>query len=88
MEEAIDRLLKAYRLSDKMIELDIIKAWPEVMGDMIAGKTIDIYVKNKVLYVKLDSSTLREELSYGKSKLIKNINEHIKQEFLKDVVLK
>ncbi len=88
LEEAIQRLLKAYRLDGKMLEIDVVDAWEKVMGPLIKSKTNEAWVKDRVLHVRLESSTLREELSYGKPQIIKNINDHIGQEFLNDVVLK
>jgi hypothetical protein len=88
LEDAIERLLKVYKLSDKMVELDVIEAWGEVMGPVIAGKTIEIRVVKKVIHVKLDSSTLREELSYGKSQIVENLNSHLGIDYLKGVLLK
>ena len=88
LDEAIKSLLKAYRLGDKMVELDILKGWPEIMGPVVASKTNRITVKNKVLIVELDSAVLREELSYGKAQIVRNVNDFLQQEFLKDVHLK
>ena len=45
-------------------------------------------VKNKTLYVKLSSSVLREELSYGKEKIIKMINEEMGKEVVTKLVLR
>lgn len=88
LKEAIDQLMKVYRLGDKMLEIDVVDAWNELMGEAIAKKTDQVFVRDKVLYVKLNSAALREELSYGKQKIINNINEHIGKQFLKDVILK
>ena len=88
LDEAIKSLLKAYRLNDKMVELDIVKGWPEIMGPVVAPKTISIKVKNKLLIVELNSSVLREELSYGKAQIVRNVNDFLQQDFLEDVKLK
>jgi len=88
LEDAIQRLLKVYKLSDKMVELDVVEAWAVVMGPVIAGKTEEVRVIKKVIHVRLNSSTLREELSYGKSQIVENINSHLGIDYLKDVVLK
>lgn len=88
LDEAIKSLLKAYRLNDKMVELDIVKGWPEIMGPVVAAKTISIKVNKKVLVVELNSSVLREELSYGKAQIVKNVNDFLQQDFLEDVRLK
>jgi predicted nucleic acid-binding Zn ribbon protein len=88
LKEAIERLLHAYKLKGKMQELDIVSAWEELMGSVIARRTREIYVKNKVLYIHLDSSVLREELQMGKSSLIRILNEKFGEGCIDDVVLK
>ncbi len=88
LEDTIKRLLKVYKLSDKMIEIDVVKAWPEVMGPLIASKTEEVLLKKSVLIVRLNSSTLRQELSYGKSRIIENMNNHLGHNHIKDVQLK
>lgn len=88
LKEAIDRLLKAYNLSDKMLQYDLIEQWELVMGKMVAKRTREIYFKSKVLYVHLDSSVLREELSMAKSKMIELLNEKMGKKVIEDIVLK
>ncbi len=88
IEDSIKRLLKAYKLSDKMIEIDVVKAWPEVMGPLIASKTEEVFLKDSVLLVRLNSSALRQELSYGKPQIIKNMNLYLGHNHIKDVILK
>ena len=58
------------------------------MGNGVNNYTKTILLKGSTLYVELTSAVLREELSYGKQKIIKMINEELQQEVLKDVVLR
>ncbi|MBX7095019.1 MAG: DUF721 domain-containing protein [Flavobacteriales bacterium] len=88
LKEAIDRLLQAYKLKGKMQELDIVSSWEQIMGRTIAKRTKDLYIKDKVLVVKLDSSVLREELQMGKSKIIELINQHAGEEVVNEIILK
>ena len=85
LKEVIDRWLKAYRLDGKMKELDVIKAWPEMMGTAIAHRTKEITIKNKTLYLKMDSSVLRDELAHGKQVIIQRVNETAGCEIINDV---
>ena len=57
------------------------------MDNGIANYTRDVNLKNKTLYVKLNSPALREELSYGKEKLINIINQKFKNEIINKIVL-
>ena len=72
----------------KGIDLVAIKeAWVEVMGNGVNSYTKDIQFKNGVLIVKLTSSVLREELSYGKDKMVHLLNENLHKTLIKNVKL-
>lgn len=87
MREAVDRLLKAYRLEDKMNELTIIERWEKIMGKPIALRTEEVYIKNKVLFIKLNSSVMRSELQNAKAKIIELINNDAGKEVITSVLL-
>jgi hypothetical protein len=83
--EVIEKLLRAYRLDGKMKELDIIAAWPEMMGIAVSNRTKNIQIKNKILYLTMDSSVMRDELSYGKQIIIERINQKAGYQMITDV---
>jgi predicted nucleic acid-binding Zn ribbon protein len=85
--DAIKEFLQAYRLEDKLNETRLIAAWPTVMGKLIANHTMDLYIKNKILFVKLDSAALRSELTYAKEKIVKALNKEVNVDVIEDVVL-
>jgi predicted nucleic acid-binding Zn ribbon protein len=85
LSEVIDKLMRAYRLDGKMKELDIIDAWPEMMGTAVANRTKEISIKNKILYLTMDSSVMREELAYGKQIIIERINQKAGFDMIRDV---
>jgi predicted nucleic acid-binding Zn ribbon protein len=88
LKDAIERLLKVYKLDSKLDENKLIASWENIMGRMIAKHTTDIFIKNKVLYVKFDSAALRSELSISKSKVIELLNKEAGKEILIDAVFK
>ena len=69
-------------------ELKIIKGWNGVVGPFIAQYTKDLFIKDGVLLVRLTSDSLRTELGYSKSLLLKNLNQLVGYELLKDIVFK
>ncbi len=85
LKEVIDRWLKAYGLDGKMKELDVINAWPELMGTAVAHRTKEIKIRNKTLYLTMESSVMREELANGKSIIIQRINEKAGFEIINDI---
>ena|SRR6218665_2363057 len=88
IKDAIEQLLKAYKLDDKLAERRLVNSWEEVMGKMIANHTKDLFIKHRQLFVTLDSSALRNELSMARSKIVKMMNEAAGAEVITDVILK
>lgn len=88
LKEAIDQLLKAYKLDDKLAERRLIASWESVMGAMIAKHTKDLYIKHQQLFVTLDSAALRNELSLAKTKIVQMLNEEVGSQVIVEVILK
>jgi hypothetical protein len=58
------------------------------MGNGVNSYTKEVVLKGSTLYVSLTSAVLREELSYGKQKIITMINEELRKDVVKDIVLR
>ena len=85
LKEVIDRWLKAYKLDGKMKEIEVVNAWPELMGTAVAHRTKEISIRNKTLYLKMESSVMRDELAHGKSIIIQRVNEYAGFEIINDI---
>ena len=68
-------------------EIKLINAWPRVVGPFFAKHTIDLAIRNRVLYVRVDSDALRSELSFAKSLLVKNLNDQAGASVIDGIVL-
>ena len=88
LKEVIDKLLKVYKLDEKLAERKLIASWESVMGVMIAKHTKDLYIKHKQLFVTLDSAALRNELLLARTKIVKMLNDEVGTEVINDVILK
>ncbi len=75
--EVLKDLLKVYRMEDRMRELDISEAWQRAMGEVVAKKTRSLKVYQKTLKVEMDSAVMKEEFSYAKEQIIRNLNEEM-----------
>lgn len=85
LKEVIDKLLRAYHLDGKMKEMDVIQSWPELMGVAVANRTKQVSIKNKIMYLTMDSSVMREELLHGKQIIILRVNEKAGFEMISDI---
>jgi predicted nucleic acid-binding Zn ribbon protein len=87
IKNALSEFLDKFRLSEPLARHDIAASWEQIMGKTIARHTLKIYIRQKTLYIHVDSSVLRSELDLGKSKIIKLVNEHTGRVIVDDVVL-
>lgn len=86
LKEAIDKLLKVYKIEGKMDEISLQNQWNEMMGPAIANRTSKIYLKNKVLHIQLESSVLRHELSFAKEKLCAALNKRAGKRIINQIL--
>ncbi|WP_372472741.1 DUF721 domain-containing protein [Capnocytophaga sp. ARDL2] len=84
--DILQMLIKGYHLESKLQELSIEDTWKEVLGVSISNYTDSIHLKKNVLYVKLSSAVLRQELSFGKDKIIKMLNEHAGKTIINELI--
>jgi len=86
LKDAIDAFLKTFDLKTRFNETYLIAFWERMMGKSIASRTREIYVKNRVLYLRIDSSPLRQKLFMAKTKLLDLINKDVGESVVDDVV--
>jgi|TARA_B100000530_G_scaffold334699_1_gene285067 hypothetical protein len=87
IKNLLNIFLKKNKLERGLLNLEVKKVWHELMENGVSNYTSDVSLKNKTLYIKLTSPALKEELSYGKEKLIKLINERFEKTIVEKIVL-
>ena len=87
MEDLMKDVIKENKLTKGMNQISVEEAWANLMGNGVVSYTIKVELNGKTLVVKLKSSVLREELSYGKEKIIKMMNEELGEELISKIML-
>ncbi len=91
-ESPIGDVLKQFITQNKLeAGMDVVNvrdAWKNLMGNGVNNYTTEIQLRGSTLYVALSSAVLREELSYGKEKIIKMINEELRKDLVTNLVLR
>ena len=72
-------------LSDGIDTARIQENWSSIMGENISAYTKGVSLQQDVLIVKLSSSVLRQELSYGKEKIVEMINKSLGGNKIQDI---
>lgn len=86
LKEVIDELLNTYKLRGKYNETQLIHSWEKVMGKPIATRTLKLFIKEKKLYVKLNSAPLKNELTLQKSKVLELLHAEIGEKVIVDIL--
>lgn len=88
LKEVLNELLRVYKLDKGLSEVKISRIWESQLGVTVNKHTKELTLREGVLYVHLDSSVVREELSYAKSKLREMLNREAGSEVIKDIVFR
>ena len=86
--DVLKQFIETNKLQSGMDKIDVQEAWKSLMGNGVNSYTKEVVLKGSTLYVVLTSAVLRQELSYGKDKIIKMINEELGKEVVSDVILR
>ena len=70
LKDAIEQMLRVYKLKRKFDETSLIAFWPEMVGKSVANRTKNIYIRDRKLYIRLESSVIRHELVMIRSQII------------------
>ena len=88
LSEVLNAFIKENKLQKGIDKVMVKKAWEKIMDNGVNNYTTALELRNDTLFVSLSSSVLREELSHGKSKIIDMINEELKKDLVKNIVLR
>lgn len=86
LKDAFGKMLDVYRLRRKFDETSILAIWPEIMGTAIANRTTQIYIKDKKLFIRIESSVIKNELVMVRQGIIQKLNEHAGSEVINEMV--
>jgi len=84
----LNEIIQVNKWQPGIDQIAVSDAWKNLMGNGVNTYTRNILLKGSTLYVELTSAVLREELKYGKDKIIKMINEELGKEVITSVVLR
>ena len=88
ISDALKEFVKTNKLEHGLDKVNVADAWANVMGSGVNNYTTAIQLERDTLYVQLSSSVLREELSYGKEKIINILNESLGKAVINKLVLR
>ena len=86
LSEVIREYVKGTSIEGKLKEVDVVQSWEELLGKTIAHYTKDIELKNKVLFVKITSSVVKNELFMMREEIRRKLNEQAGEEMVSKII--
>ncbi|MFZ9981300.1 MAG: DUF721 domain-containing protein [Cyclobacteriaceae bacterium] len=83
---AIRKMLESYNLTRKFDEASLMEAWPRLVGPLISKHTTKLNIRDKVLFVRLDSPGVKHDLRFSKAKILEILQQEYGSDLVGDVV--
>lgn len=87
LSDVLDKFINNFGLKKRFVEQEIILAFNKQMGPFLMKKVKNVYVRDGKLFLKLSSAPFKEEIRMQKTKLISQLNDGLKANYLIDIVL-
>lgn len=88
VKDVLQTMISGYNLEKGFDKINVKEAWSRLLGPGVDAHTSEVYLQNNRLFVSFSSSVLREELSYGKEKIIRMLNEDLGKELIRELIFK
>lgn len=85
VKDIILQALREQGLEMPLHQKRLVEAWPEVAGPLVARYTLNTYIYNQTLYVRLSSPALRADLSMRRQELTQKLNAFVGEQVIVDV---
>ena len=73
-------------IADKLAETRLINYWNNEMSPAVSRYTDDLFIKKRVLYVRLKSAVLKNELMMHREQMIEKLNREVGREVIEGIV--
>jgi len=84
--ELVDIFMRQPAYKDRLYLAKIREFWKKEMGTSIANSIRDMRLIKGKLYIRLESSVIRQELQFAKSSIIEKMNVVVGEEYVREVV--
>ncbi|MCW5912021.1 MAG: DUF721 domain-containing protein [Cyclobacteriaceae bacterium] len=85
--QAIQKLLQSYHIKSKFDEANLIASWERLVGKVLAKHTKKLHIRNKVLFVELDSPSLKNDLVFHKTRILEIFRNEFGADLITDIIV-
>ncbi|MDD5825105.1 MAG: DUF721 domain-containing protein [Prevotellaceae bacterium] len=77
IKDIVLQSLRVNGLETPLLQKRIVDSWQEVVGEMISRYTLNVYIENQTLVVRMSSPALRQELSMRRDYYVELLNNKV-----------
>lgn len=85
--QAINELLSSYHIKSKFDAANIVGSWERLVGKPIAKRTKKVFIKDKVLFVQIESASMKHDISLHKSHILEIFQKEFGPDVVREIVL-
>jgi predicted nucleic acid-binding Zn ribbon protein len=79
-------MLQVYKIKRKYDETSVVAHWPDLVGKSVANRTKDLFIHDKKLFLRIESSVIKNELMLMRTQIISKINEEAKGVLIEEII--
>ena len=87
ISDVISEYLHELQIDRKLKEVNLVSQWETMMGRTVAVRTDRIYIRNRILYIHVTSSVLKNELLMMRQEIIDKLNENAGEKLIEQLVI-
>lgn len=85
--DAIRQLLNSYQLTSKYDETNLLNSWEKIVGKPIAKRTKKVFIRNKVLFVEFESSSMKHDFALHKSHILEMLQKEFGGQIVTEIIV-
>ena len=86
IKEAIEQMMQVYKIKRKFDETGVIASWPDIVGKSVANRTKELFIHDKKLFLRIESSVIKNELMLMRTQIISKINDEAKGILIEEII--
>ncbi len=85
ISELVTKTLRESGLETPLFQKRLLDSWSKVVGPSINKYTVDKFIKNQTLFIRISNPALRTDLSMMKSQLVRSLNQAVGSMVIADI---
>ena len=86
LKDAIEQMLNVYKIKRRFDETGVLAAWPELVGKPVANRTKELFIRDRKLFLRIESSVIKNELMMMRAQIMEKINEKANCVLVEEVI--